>query len=262
MAKKEPGYVYILTNPSFREDWVKIGKSSRPVDVRSRELDNTAVPLPFEIFATMKTTKYSEAEKHVHHSIERFTNRRIRNNREFFNVKPKEALDFFEDVAMLLDDAEIKVYKKTKKQTVSVVNKAVHAKAQSSGITMQDLAGKVTFILNGKSTNKSRLGFFVVKEYLVKHPETTIDQLKIVFHNDLLGDWNQWGVIEDNIDYAKSLKDSTGAYRHQTKRQFILRSGDGVKFVVSNQWSTVNVMNLVEFIQKQGWDFKIKKDTI
>ncbi|MDD6508008.1 MAG: GIY-YIG nuclease family protein, partial [Bacteroidales bacterium] len=22
------GYVYILTNPSFREDWVKIGKSS------------------------------------------------------------------------------------------------------------------------------------------------------------------------------------------------------------------------------------------
>ena len=48
---KEVGYVYILTNPSFREDWVKIGKSSRPVDIRSKELDNTAVPLPFEIFA-------------------------------------------------------------------------------------------------------------------------------------------------------------------------------------------------------------------
>ena len=27
MNNKEPGYVYILTNPSFREDWVKIGKS-------------------------------------------------------------------------------------------------------------------------------------------------------------------------------------------------------------------------------------------
>lgn len=52
MSNKEPGYVYILTNPSFHEDWVKIGKSSRPVDVRSKELDNTAVPLPFEIFAT------------------------------------------------------------------------------------------------------------------------------------------------------------------------------------------------------------------
>ena len=57
------GYVYILTNPSFRDDWVKIGKSSRPVNLRSKELDNTAVPLPFEIYAVMKTEKYDEAEK-------------------------------------------------------------------------------------------------------------------------------------------------------------------------------------------------------
>ena len=63
MSNKEPGYVYILTNPSFREDWVKIGKSSRPVDVRSKELDNMALPLPFEIFATMKTVKYNEKER-------------------------------------------------------------------------------------------------------------------------------------------------------------------------------------------------------
>ena len=69
MSNKEPGYVYILTNPSFREDWVKIGKSSRPVDVRSKELDNTAVPLPFEIFATMKTAKYNEVEKLVSSSL-------------------------------------------------------------------------------------------------------------------------------------------------------------------------------------------------
>ena len=36
MNDKESGYVYILNNPSFCEDWVKIGKSSRPVDVRSK----------------------------------------------------------------------------------------------------------------------------------------------------------------------------------------------------------------------------------
>ena len=40
----------------------------------------------------MKTVKYNEAEKLVHRYIERFTNLRIRNNREFFNVKPEEAL--------------------------------------------------------------------------------------------------------------------------------------------------------------------------
>ena len=41
MSNKETGYVYILTNPSFREDWVKIDKSSRPVDVRSKELNGS-----------------------------------------------------------------------------------------------------------------------------------------------------------------------------------------------------------------------------
>ena len=101
---KEIGYVYILTNPSFREDWVKIGKSSRPVDVRSKELDNTAVPLPFEIFATIKTVKYNEVEKHVHKTIDRLTDLRIRQNREFFNVSPQLALEIFIDIAKMIDD--------------------------------------------------------------------------------------------------------------------------------------------------------------
>ncbi len=107
---KEKGYVYILTNPAFREDWVKIGKSSRPVDVRSKELDNTAVPLPFEIFATMQTSKYNEVEKLVHKTIDRLTDLRIRQNREFFNVAPQIALDIFRDIAQTIDDAEVTLY--------------------------------------------------------------------------------------------------------------------------------------------------------
>lgn len=111
---KEPGYVYILTNPSFREDWVKIGKSSRPVDVRSKELDNTAVPLPFEIFATIKTVKYNEVEKLVHKNIDRLSDLRIRQNREFFNVPPQVALDIFNDIAKIIDDAEVTLYEDNK----------------------------------------------------------------------------------------------------------------------------------------------------
>ena len=111
---EEKGYVYILTNPSFREDWVKIGKSARPVDVRSKELDNTAVPLPFEIYATIQTTKYDYVEKYIHKTIDRLTDLRIRQNREFFNVQPAVALDIFRDIANMLDDAVITVYKDNK----------------------------------------------------------------------------------------------------------------------------------------------------
>lgn len=114
MKTIEQGYVYILTNPSFKEDWVKIGKSSRPVDVRSKELDNTAVPLPFEIFATMKTCKYNEVEKLVHKTIDRLTDLRIRQNREFFNVSPQMALEIFRDIAITIDDAEVVLYNENK----------------------------------------------------------------------------------------------------------------------------------------------------
>jgi hypothetical protein len=114
IMNKEQGYVYILTNPSFKEDWVKIGKSARPVDVRSKELDNTAVPLPFEIFATLKTYKYNEVEKLVHKTIDRLTDLRIRQNREFFNVAPEMALEIFRDIATTIDDAEIILYKENK----------------------------------------------------------------------------------------------------------------------------------------------------
>lgn len=122
MKTLESGYVYILTNPSFKEDWVKIGKSSRPVDVLSKELDNTAVPLPFEIFATMRTCKYNEVEKLVHKTIDRLTDLRIRQNREFFNVAPQMALDIFRDIAMTIDDAEVILYHENKPITEKSVD--------------------------------------------------------------------------------------------------------------------------------------------
>lgn len=123
---KEAGYVYILTNPSFKEDWVKIGKSSRPVDIRSKELDNTAVPLPFEIYATLKTAKYNEVEKLIHKTIDRLTDLRIRQNREFFNVAPAKALDILKDISTTLDDAEIdEVYLGEHRKKTTHINESV-----------------------------------------------------------------------------------------------------------------------------------------
>lgn len=119
MEKQEKGYVYILTKPSFKEDWVKIGKSSRPVDIRSKELDNTAVPLPFQIYATIQTAKYNEVEKMVHKMIDKLNDQlRVRSNREFFNVKPEKALSIFYDIKEVVDDAIIVLYDKENKPII------------------------------------------------------------------------------------------------------------------------------------------------
>lgn len=152
MKTAEQGYVYILTNSSFKEDWVKIGKSIRPVDVRSKELDNTAVPLPFEIFATMKTAKYSEVEKLVHKTIDRLTDLRIRQNREFFNVPPQVAFDIFNDIAQTIDDAQVVLYHENKplieEKTPKTKRKMLRSRFKFSmcGINIGE---KVTFIPTG-----------------------------------------------------------------------------------------------------------------
>lgn len=104
---REKGYVYVLTNPSFRDDWVKIGKSSRLPEVRGRELYNTAVPLPYEIYATLQTEKFNEAERMIHRSIDRISDLRINKGREFFNIAPEAAYEILADIKELLGDEAI-----------------------------------------------------------------------------------------------------------------------------------------------------------
>lgn len=155
MKENEQGYVYILTNPSFREDWVKIGKSARPVDVRSKELDNTAVPLPFEIFATIKTRKFNEVEKLVHKTIDRLTDFRIRQNREFFNVAPQVAFDIFKDISKAIDDAVVTLYRENKPVsggenivTVPVKREVKRARFRFSMCNIK-IGERITFIPTG-----------------------------------------------------------------------------------------------------------------
>lgn len=113
MATKE-GYVYIFTNESFRDGWVKIGKT-QDIKRRLKDLDNTSCPLPFKVYATMKTCKYNEAEELVQEFIAHFnSDLRIRPNREYFKVSPEEALKIFYQVKKVIDDAEIEVFVKDK----------------------------------------------------------------------------------------------------------------------------------------------------
>lgn len=108
------GYVYILTNPSFRIDRIKIGKSSKPINVRSKQLFNTSIPTPFEIFATMKTTKFNQVETMVHSFIDILTDKRVNQKREFFDILPEKALEIFKIIYPVIDDAFIEIYNQGK----------------------------------------------------------------------------------------------------------------------------------------------------
>lgn len=95
----EEGVVYILTNPAFKTFYIKIGFTTN-INDRLKELYNTSVPLPFKVFALLKTTKYKQAEKMLHSA---FKASRIGDDREFFMLKPEEALEQMKVVAEGLD---------------------------------------------------------------------------------------------------------------------------------------------------------------
>ena len=99
------GYVYILTNKCLK-GMVKIGMTSRPVNTRSKELFNTSLPMPFDEFASLKTSKFVEVEDLVHRILTKLTRKRVNESREFYKIKPGEALEILEDVSRLLDPCD------------------------------------------------------------------------------------------------------------------------------------------------------------
>lgn len=237
---KEPGYVYILTNPSFREDWVKIGKSSRPVDVRSKELDNTAVPLPFEIFATIKTAKYNEVEKLVHNIIDNLTNFRIRQNREFFNVAPQKALEILKEIALTIDDAVVTEYDNN--QPVCSDNPI------SMSIQKCTNHGKdyTKYSLNGVgSYGKGRLALEVIRVYVGSN-HVNYNELVELLPNRLI----------KTVDEVNRWKSQTSDTHKRWFEKDILISNDGVKFVVSSQHGKGNIGKIFELADKLGYEIK------
>lgn len=105
MAK---GYVYILVNPSFQEDWIKIGQTE-DLEQRLKTLSNkTCLPFPFEEYASCKTVKYKELEKHLHEILTDLAQVRVTPNREFFQLVPSKAAKLLEREARLIDDAEFR----------------------------------------------------------------------------------------------------------------------------------------------------------
>lgn len=237
---KEPGYVYILTNTSFREDWVKIGKSSRPVDVRSKELDNTAVPLPFEIFATIKTAKYNEVEKLVHNIIDNLTNFRIRQNREFFNVAPQKALEILKEIALTIDDAVVTEYDNN--QPVCSDNPI------SMPIQKCTNHGKdyTKYSLNGVgSYGKGRLALEVIRVYVGSN-HVNYNELVELLPNRLI----------KTVDEVNRWKSQTSDTHKRWFEKDILISNDGVKFVVSSQHGKGNIGKIFELADKLGYEIK------
>ena len=78
-----------MSNPSFKDNTIKIGISSNDPTQRKKELYSTGVPEPFKIEYYALVEDYENIEKVVHQEL---TNKRPNKNREFFNCSIEDAV--------------------------------------------------------------------------------------------------------------------------------------------------------------------------
>ena len=266
------GYVYILTNPSFREDWIKIGKTNRPVEYRLKELDTTAVPLPFEIYATMKTASYNEVEAMLHKFLEG-THHRIRKNREFFNVKPEVALDAFCGIAKLLRDAEVYLGGKAPSETNTDKQRAVKAKPSKkksnflkSNVVevhpLDELPKGARYSLDGDNFySMAKFGHVFIKQLLADDPSLTFQQLETLFPKSMLGNFQYCGVVvrESDIRNAAYPPEAKMKRYRYGDSNYLLCSSDGISFYTSTQWERDSFKKLLSVAERHGYRVFINK---
>ncbi len=88
----EPGYIYVMTNPSM-EGLVKIGKTTREPESRAKELSQaTGVATPFYAAFSIYVSDCDAAEEFVHALLDHSGFRHTA-NREFFQISLRKAIE-------------------------------------------------------------------------------------------------------------------------------------------------------------------------
>lgn len=208
------GYVYVLTNPSYKDNIIKIGYTN---DLKRRlaDLDKTGVPTPFEPYMTVETAKYKELEKVIHRELDKLTEFRTRKNREFFEIDPIDAADLLKNLVSLLDDAEVVEY-----GNISSVE-------QKSDATMTQQGNRTTFKMLGvpigsklTATNSAVPDVIVVDEVnQVQLPDGSVKTISRAVIDTLGGHRNGFQVYKySGKILANMRKEIDDSYMPNTKR--------------------------------------------
>ncbi|GJD22906.1 hypothetical protein RIVM261_078620 [Rivularia sp. IAM M-261] len=93
------GYIYILSNPAFKDNLYKIGHTTKNVPARANQLYTTGVPAKFEYVYVEDVENSVELEKVIHKKLANF---RYNKRREFFEIPIQQAISTVQEVTQRL----------------------------------------------------------------------------------------------------------------------------------------------------------------
>lgn len=131
------GYVYIMINPSFKENIIKVGQTTN-IEKRIKDLSHSSgIPTPFQVYALMKTVQYVDLERALHNILERVVHKRVNAKREFFEIKPDEAYFLMQQLAQFIEDAEITLAKEQVDSTFTLDKDVQHKYVKAEHLTLE-----------------------------------------------------------------------------------------------------------------------------
>jgi hypothetical protein len=83
------GFIYIMSNKSFKANLIKIGKTERDPSIRKGELYTTGTPDEFHLEYYVFVNNHDELELRIHSELEKY---RYSNRREFFECEIEKAI--------------------------------------------------------------------------------------------------------------------------------------------------------------------------
>ena len=95
------GYIYVLSNPAYKDGYLKVGCSSKDPVGRMEELFTTGVPDKFNLEYHALVADFEKAEQKIHDRLREY---RPEGNREFFVCDLSTVVDVIRKTAYLIQE--------------------------------------------------------------------------------------------------------------------------------------------------------------
>jgi hypothetical protein len=217
MNENKEQYVYVMSNPSFPEDMLKIGWTREHPNIRANDLHTSGIPTPFIVEFVIITPEGSKVEKLIHNYIKTY---RVNSNREFFKISKDELTKILVNELMLeltqiteisapinrknsnnKKVNEIKLlYEQVKKEADEFFGKF---KKEKSKLVIKEINNKKYVYINAVEYNQTPLhihGFEDDDERHIKNAYYFIDR-------DII-QYKEW--LDDLIDNYEEIKNRIG----------------------------------------------------
>ena len=99
---------------------------------------------------------------------------------------------------------------------------------------------------------KNRIVREIIIRYLESHPKLTYRQLEQIFPDEMQGSYGIVRSLDELHEMEHDRKDLET--RYLMKEEELLKTADGVRFAVCNQWGAYNIPNIFRVMEKWGWN--------